>query len=60
VRDAELEADQDGGRQRGEPDEVAPARDERHRDGEQHGADLDGGLGGRPAAQPPDAERRAA
>ena len=60
VGDPELEADEHGGRQRGEPDEVAPPGHEGDGDREQHGAHLHDRLRRRPVAQAPDAERRAA
>jgi len=60
VGDAELEADHHRGRQRGQPDEVAAPRQERDRHGEEHARYLHDRLRRRPAAQAPDAERRAA
>jgi hypothetical protein len=60
VGDAELEADHHGGRQRGEPDEVAATREERDRHREEHARDLHDRLRRRPSAQAPDAERRPA
>jgi hypothetical protein len=62
VRDAELQGQQHGARQRGQADEVAPARDHGDGDGEEHGAGLHRLLGDLPAAAPlaPDRERRLA
>ncbi len=54
VGDAELEADQHGGRQRGQPDDVAPPRHERDRHRQEHARDLHDRLRRRPPAQAPD------
>jgi hypothetical protein len=62
VGDAELQRQQHGAGQRGEPDEVPAPRDDGHGEREQHPAGLHDLLGDLEAAAPlpPDRERRLA